>query len=154
MYENFDFGVPVGKYSDSFERYALRIEEMRQSIAIINQCLNYLFHGPIKLDDYKISPPSRTDMKSSMEALIHHFKIFSEGFYIHPCTQYTAVESPKGELGVYLVSNGSNRPYRCKIKSPGFFHLQGINFMSKKHFLADIVAIIGTQDIFFGEIDR
>jgi NADH:ubiquinone oxidoreductase subunit D len=127
---------------------------MRQSITLINQCLNFLFGGTIKSDDNKISVPSRSEIKNSMESLIHHFKLFSEGFYINSCTQYSALESPKGELGVYLVSIGGNRPYRCKIKSPGFYHLQGINFMSKGHFLADIVAIIGTQDIFFGEIDR
>jgi NADH:ubiquinone oxidoreductase subunit D len=127
---------------------------MRQSIYIINQCLNQLPLGEIKTDDNKISPPSRHNMKNSMEALIHHFKLFSEGTIIAPSETYTCIEAPKGEFGVYLVSNGTNKPYRCKIKAPGFAHLQGLNFMTQGHMIADVVTIIGTQDIVFGEIDR
>lgn len=130
------------------------MEEMRQSINIIVQCLNALPSGEIKTDDRKITPPTRHEMKSCMESLIHHFKLYSEGTSIPPSETYTAVEAPKGEFGVYLVSNGTNKPYRCKIKAPGFAHLQGLNMMSKGHMIADVVTIIGTQDIVFGEVDR
>jgi NADH:ubiquinone oxidoreductase subunit D len=127
---------------------------MRQSLNIINQCLNLIPDGFIKIDDNKLFPPSRGNMKYSMESLIHHFKLYSEGFSISKNEIYTAVEAPKGEFGVYLVSNNTNKPYRCHIRAPGFAHLQGLNFMSKGHMIADVVTIIGTQDIVFGEIDR
>jgi NADH dehydrogenase I D subunit len=154
VYNRIDFSVPVGKNGDCYDRYCIRIEEMRQSLKIINQCLNMMPSGPVKLENNKITNPSRFEMKHSMESLIHHFKFFSEGFCIPSSESYCAVEHPKGEFGVYLVSNNSNKPYRCKIKAPGFFHLQAIDFLSKGHLLADIVTIIGTLDIVFGEIDR
>ena len=154
IYHLMEFEVPVGLNGDCYDRYLIRVEEMRQSVSIISQCLNKIPDGLIKVDDNKISPPVREKMKSSMEALIHHFKLYSEGFYVPQGEAYTAVEAPKGEFGVYLVSDGSNRPYRCKIKAPGFNHLQGIDFMAKGHLLADVVTIIGTQDIVFGEVDR
>jgi len=127
---------------------------MRQSLNIISQCINKMPEGPVKIFDHKIVAPSRKSMKESMEALIHHFKLYSKGFTVPESECYVAVEAPKGEFGVYLVSDGSNKPYRCKIKAPGFAHLQGLDFMSKNHMLADVVAIIGTQDIVFGEVDR
>lgn len=130
------------------------MEEMRQSVSLIAQCLGSLPNGEIKTDDRKIVPPSRDEMKHSMESLIHHFKLYSEGTTVPAGETYTAVEAPKGEFGVYLVSNGTNKPYRCKIKAPGFAHLQGLNMMSKGHMIADVVTIIGTQDIVFGEVDR
>jgi NADH:ubiquinone oxidoreductase subunit D len=139
---------------DCYDRYLIRVEEMRQSVRIINQCLNAIPLGEIKTDDHKIAPPSRKEMKHSMEALIHHFKLYSEGTNIAAGETYAAVEAPKGEFGVYLVANGTNKPYRCKIKSPGFAHLQGLNMMAKGHMIADVVTIIGTQDIVFGEVDR
>ena len=154
LYKKINFDIPIGKNSDCFDRYLLRMEEMRQSLLLIKQCIDEIPVGLIRADDQKVVPPSRTEMKSSMEALIHHFKIYSEGFYTPPLLEYAAVEAPKGEFGVYIVSDGTNRPYRCKIRSPGFFHLQGIDFMSRDHLLTDLVAIIGTQDIVFGEIDR
>lgn len=135
-------------------RYLCRIEEMRQSLRIIEQCLNQMPAGEIKVDDNKISPPSRAEMKDSMEALIHHFKLFTEGYHVPPGSTYTAIEAPKGEFGVYLVSDGTSKPYRCKIKAPGFAHLAALAKMGPGHFLADIVAIIGTLDVVFGEIDR
>jgi NADH dehydrogenase (ubiquinone) Fe-S protein 2 len=127
---------------------------MRESVSIIVQCLNQMPEGEIKVDDRKISPPSRENMKQSMEALIHHFKLYSEGYAVPAGETYTAVEAPKGEFGTYLVSNGTNRPYRCHMRAPGFAHLAGINFMSKGHMVADVVTILGTQDIVFGEVDR
>jgi len=127
---------------------------MRQSVNLIVQCLNALPVGEIKTDDYKIAPPSRSQMKQSMEALIHHFKLYSEGTSVAPGETYVAVEAPKGEFGVFLVSDGTSKPYRCKIKAPGFAHLQGLNMMAKGHMIADVVTIIGTQDIVFGEVDR
>ena len=130
------------------------MEEMRQSVNIVLQCLNGLPEGEIKIDDRKITPPSRHEMKSSMESLIHHFKLYSEGIVVPAGETYTAIEAPKGEFGVYLVSNGTNKPYRCKIKAPGFAHLQALNMMSQGHMIADVVTIIGTQDIVFGEVDR
>jgi NADH dehydrogenase (ubiquinone) Fe-S protein 2 len=156
VYNLLDFKIPVGSNSDSFDRYVLRIEEMRQSVSIILQCLNLIETGAIQTNDNKLVAPSREEMMESMEALIHYFKLMSEGFLINPSEIYTAIEAPKGEFGVFLVSDGTNRPYRCKIRAPGFFHLQGLNMMLKTstHFLADVVAIIGTQDIVFGEIDR
>ena len=154
VYESMDFEVPVGTRGDCYDRYLIRMEEMRQSLRIIMQALNQMPQGMIKVDDRKITPPSRRQMKESMESLIHHFKLYTEGFTVPASETYTAVEAPKGEFGVYLVSDGTNRPYRCKIRAPGYAHLQGLDFMSNKHMLADVVTIIGTQDIVFGEVDR
>lgn len=154
IYENVNFSIPVGRKGDCYDRYCIRIEEMRQSLSIIIQCLNQMPESNIKVDDRKISAPSRKDLKYSMESLIHHFKLHTEGYSVPAGEAYSAVEHPKGEFGVYLVSNGSNKPYRCKIKAPGFVHLQALDFLAKGHLLADIVTIIGTLDIVFGEIDR
>ena len=154
VYGRMDFDIPVGKNGDCWDRYLVRLEEMRQSLRIIRQCLDELPEGPVKTLDRKISPPPRAEMKRSMEALIHHFKLYTEGYHVPAGETYTAVEAPKGEFGVYIVADGGNQPYRCKIRAPGFAHLQGLDFMSKGHMLADLVAIIGTQDIVFGEIDR
>jgi NADH dehydrogenase (ubiquinone) Fe-S protein 2 len=154
VYDQLPFDVPVGSRGDCYDRYLIRIEEMRQSLRLIMECINVLPEGVIKADDRKITPPSRAHMKESMESLIHHFKLYTEGFVVPASETYTAVEAPKGEFGVYLVSNGSNRPYRCKIRAPGFVHLQALDFMAKNHMLADVVTIIGTQDIVFGEVDR
>jgi len=153
-YDKVKFIVPVGINGDCYDRYLCRMEEMRQSVSIIVQCLNQMPEGEIKVDDRKIAPPSRSAMKQSMESLIHHFKLYSEGFTVPAGETYTAVEAPKGEFGVYLVSNGTNRPYRCKLRAPGFAHLAALNFMSKGHMIADVVTILGTQDIVFGEVDR
>jgi len=154
IYDQLSFNVPVGTRGDCYDRYFLRMEEMRQSLNIIQQCLNKMPEGPIKSDNQKITPPSRLQLKQSMEALIHHFKLYTEGYIVPAGEGYTAVEAPKGEFGVYLVSNGTSRPYRCKIKAPGFLHLQGLNFMTQGHLIADVVTTIGTQDIVFGEVDR
>jgi NADH dehydrogenase (ubiquinone) Fe-S protein 2 len=154
IYENLDFSVPIGQNGDCYDRYLIRVEEMRQSIRLIYQCINNIPQGHIKVDDNKIVPPTRSNMKNSMEALIHHFKLYSEGFNVKKKEVYLATEAPKGEFGVYLVADGSTRPKRCKIKAPGFLHLQGLTFMAKNHLLADVVTIIGTQDIVFGEVDR
>lgn len=154
IYSNIKFKVPVGRNGDCFDRYLIRIEEMRQSLNIMLQCLNQISEGLIKTDDFKITVPSRIDMKKNMESVIHHFKFFSDNFTINNSEMYTCIEAPKGEFGVFLVNNGTNKPYRCKIKAPGFLHLQGINVMAQKHLLADVVTIIGTQDIVFGEVDR
>ncbi|MBJ7415994.1 MAG: NADH-quinone oxidoreductase subunit D [Niveispirillum sp.] len=155
-YEEFDFDVPVGLTGDCYARYLVRMEEMKQSMHIIRQALDKLSKtpGPVKLNDRKVTPPTRGEMKRSMEALIHHFKLYTEGYHVPAGDTYTATESPKGELGVYLVADGTNRPYRCKIRPTGFSHLQAMDFMSKGHMLADAVAIIGSMDIVFGEIDR
>ncbi len=153
-YEQMEFDIPIGKNGDCFDRYLCRIEEMRQSVRIINQALDRMPDGPFKTNDRKITPPPRAEMKRSMEALIHHFKLFTEGYHVPPGETYTAVEAPKGEFAVFLVSDGTNRPYRCKIRAPGFAFLQAMDFMSKGHMLADVVAIIGSMDIVFGEIDR
>lgn len=154
IYDQLSFKVPVGTNGDCYDRYLIRMEEMRQSVHIIKQCLDGIPKGHVKVDDNKISPPSRTKIKQSMEALIHHFKLYTEGFIIPKNEAYVGVEAPKGEFGVYLVTNGTNRPHRCKIKAPGFCHIQATNFMSQGHLLSDVVAIIGTQDIVFGEVDR
>jgi len=154
IYDSLDFDIPVGTNGDCFDRYLIRINEMRQSIRIINQCLNNIPNGPIKVDNNKISTPSKLYIKQSMESIIHHFKLYTEGFLVLAGETYVAIEAPKGEFGVFLVSNGTNKPYRCKVRAPGFFHLQGLDFMSKGHMLADVVTIIGTQDIVFGEVDR
>lgn len=154
VYDKMEFDVPVGLTGDCYARYLVRMEEMRQSNKIIRQCLRDMPQGPIKVDDRKIAPPPRAEMKSSMEALIHHFKLYTEGYHVPAGETYTAVEAPKGEFAVYLVSDGTNKPYRCKIRAPGFAHLQGSDFMCKGHMLADAVAIIGSMDVVFGEIDR
>jgi len=154
IYDQLNFDIPVGRHGDCYDRYLVRMEEMRQSIRIIVQCLDGMPQGEIKTDDRKITPPSRKEMKESMESLIHHLKLYAEGTSAATGETYTAIEAPKGEFGVYLVSNGTNKPYRCKIKAPGFAHLQGPNLMAKDHMIADVVTIIGTQDIVFGEVDR
>lgn len=154
IYSEIDFSVPVGSSGDCFDRYLIRVEEMRQSLKILSQAINLIGEGAIKNNSYKINSPSRAEMKNSMEAVIHHFKYFSEGFIVPSGDTYTATEAPKGEFGVYLISNGTEKPYRCKIKAPGFGHLQALNEMSIGHMIADVVTIIGTQDIVFGEIDR
>jgi NADH-quinone oxidoreductase subunit D len=154
VYDRMDFDIPVGKNGDCYDRYLVRIEEMHQSVRIIKQCIEQMPDGPVKTLDRKIAPPPRAEMKQSMEALIHHFKLYTEGYHVPAGETYTAVETPKGEFGVYLVSDGSNRPYRCKIRPTGFAHLQALDTMCKGHMLADLVAIISSQDIVFGEIDR
>ncbi|MEK9971342.1 MAG: NADH-quinone oxidoreductase subunit D, partial [Ferrovibrio sp.] len=153
-YEMYDFDIPVGKNGDCFDRYLCRIEEMRQSAKIVEQVIAKMPTGPIASDDRKIVPPKRGEMKKSMEALIHHFKLYTEGYHVPEGEAYAAVEAPKGEFGVYLVSDGSNKPYRCRIRAPGFPHLQATDFMSKGYMLADAVSIVGNMDIVFGEIDR
>jgi NADH dehydrogenase (ubiquinone) Fe-S protein 2 len=154
IYPELDFVIPVGNRGDCYDRYLIRIEEMRQSLSIIEQTLKLMPEGPIKNTSYKLTPPSRAEMKMSMEAVIHHFKLYTEGVVLPFGETYTATEAPKGEFGVYLVSNNTDKPYRCKIKAPGFGHLQAINEMSKGHMISDVVTIIGTLDIVFGEIDR
>nr|CAX69744.1 NADH dehydrogenase (ubiquinone) Fe-S protein 2 [Schistosoma japonicum] len=153
-YADMDFDVPIGVHGDCYDRFMIRMEEMRQSLRIIEQCLNKMPKGEIRVDDAKICPPKRAEMKHSMEALIHHFKLFSEGYLVPPGSTYTAIEAPKGEFGVYLVSDGTNKPYRCKIKAPGFSHLAAIDKMCRGFLIADVVAVIGTLDIVFGEVDR
>ena len=153
-YSEVDFDIPVGKTGDCYARYLVRVEEMRQSLRIIKQCLDNIPDGPVKSIDNKIAPPKRGDMKKSMEALIHHFKLYTEGYHVPAGETYSAVEAPKGEFAVYLVSDGSNKPYRCKIRAPGFAFLSAMDYLSKGHMLADTVAIIGSLDIVFGEIDR
>ncbi len=154
VYDRMEFDIPIGKNGDCYDRYLVRMEEMRQSLRIIKQCVEKMPQGPVVTGDPKISPPKRALMKQSMEALISHFKLYSEGYHVPNGETYVAVEAPKGEFGVYLVADGTNKPYRCKIKAPGFSHLQALEFMCKGHMLADVVAIIGTMDIVFGEIDR
>ena len=154
VYDKMEFDIPVGKHGDCYDRYVCRIEEMYQSLRIIKQCIAEMPDGPVSAVDHKVVPPSRAAMKSSMEALIHHFKLYTEGFTVPAGEAYAAVEAPKGEFGVYLVSDGSAKPYRCKIKSPAYSHLQAFDFLTKGHMLADSVAVIGTLDIVFGEIDR
>ena len=153
-YSEVDFDIPIGKTGDCYARYLVRVEEMRQSLRIIKQCLDNIPDGPVKSTDNKIAPPKRGDMKKSMEALIHHFKLYTEGYHVPAGETYSAVEAPKGEFAVYLVSDGSNKPYRCKIRAPGFAFLSAMDYLSKGHMLADTVAIIGSLDIVFGEIDR
>ncbi len=154
VYDKMDFDIPVGKHGDCYDRYLVRMLEMLESLKIIEQCLRHMPKGLVKCDNPKLSPPTRADMKESMEALIHHFKLYTEGYYVPSGETYTAVEAPKGEFGVYLVSDGSNKPYRCKIRAPGFAFLQGMDFMAKGHMLADVSAILGSMDIVFGEVDR
>jgi NADH-quinone oxidoreductase subunit D len=153
-YAEVEFDVAVGKHGDCYDRYLVRMAEMRESVKIIKQCLAKMKPGPVKVQDRKFTPPTRAEMKHSMEALIHHFKLYTEGYHVPAGATYTAVEAPKGEFGVYLISDGSNRPYRCKIRATGFAHLQATEKLSKGHMLADMVAILGSLDIVFGEIDR
>jgi NADH-quinone oxidoreductase subunit D len=155
-YDEFDFDIPLGVHGDCYDRYLCRVEEMRQSIKIMRQCIDILRRTPgiVITDDHKVSPPRRAEMKQSMEALIHHFKLFSEGYHVPEGEVYAAVEAPKGEFGVYLVADGTNKPYRCKIRAPGFPHLAAMDWMNRGHMLADVSAILGSLDIVFGEIDR
>jgi NADH-quinone oxidoreductase subunit D len=155
-YSEIDFQIPIGVNGDCYDRYLVRMEEMRQSNEIIKQCITWLRNHPgsVMVDHHKVSPPSRGEMKMGMEELIHHFKLFSEGYCLPEGEVYSAIEHPKGEFGIYLVSDGANKPYRVKIRAPGFAHLAALDEMSRGHMLADVVAIIGTQDIVFGEIDR
>ena len=154
VYNLMNFNIPTGTNGDCYDRYLIRITEMRESLSIIEQCLNNMKQGTIQITDTKLIPPKRKDIKSSMESLTHHFKLFTQGFTIPNSETYMSSEAPKGEFGVFMVSDGTNRPYRCKIKSPGFLHLQGTDFMVKNHLIADVVTVIGTQDIVFGEVDR
>jgi NADH-quinone oxidoreductase subunit D len=156
MYHELDFDIPVGVNGDCYDRYLVRIEEMRQSASIILQCVNWLRlnEGPVMLRNYKVNPPSREEMKDDMEALIHHFKLFTEGYCVPPGEAYAAVEAPKGEFGCYLVSDGANKPFRAHFRAPGFAHLSAMDEMARGHMLADVVAVIGTSDIVFGEVDR
>jgi NADH-quinone oxidoreductase subunit D len=157
-YAEMDFDIPIGKNGDCFDRYLIRMEEMVQSVKIMRQCIAKLRlpegQGPVAIEDHKIVPPRRGEMKRSMEALIHHFKLYTEGFHVPPGEVYAAVEAPKGEFGVFLVSDGTNKPYKCKIRAPGFAHLQAMDFMNRGHMLADVSAILGSLDIVFGEVDR
>ena len=153
-YDQFDFDIPIGKNGDCYDRYLCRIEEMRESVKIINQCLSSMPKGPVKSMDGKITPPPKKEIKDSMEELIHHFKLFTEGYRVDKDEIYTAVEAPKGEFGVYLISDGSSKPYKCKIRAPGFSHLQAMDYLIKGHMLADVPAVLGSLDIVFGEIDR
>ncbi len=156
VYDKMDFDIPVGVNGDCYDRYLVRIEEMRQSNRIIRQCIDWLRRnpGPVMIDNHKVTPPDRVAMKDDMEALIHHFKLFTEGYCVPAGEVYAAVEAPKGEFGIYLVSDGANKPYRLKIRAPGFVHLSALDEMTRGHMLADVVAVIGTQDIVFGEVDR
>jgi NADH-quinone oxidoreductase subunit D len=156
VYDRLEFDIPVGVNGDCYDRYLVRIEEMRQSAGIIQQCVEWLKNnpGPVIIDDHKIVPPRREEMKDDMESLIHHFKLFTEGYCVPEGEVYAAVEHPKGEFGIYLISDGANKPYRLKIRAPGFAHLSSMDEMVRGHMLADVVAVIGTQDIVFGEIDR
>lgn len=154
VYDQLEFDVAIGKHGDCYSRYLVRMEEMRQSLRIIKQALNKMPQGPVVTGDPKVAPPKRALMKQSMEALIHHFKLYTEGYKVPAGETYTAVEAPKGEFGVFLVADGTNKPYKCHIRAPGFAHLQGLDFLSRGHMLADVSAIIGTLDVVFGEIDR
>jgi NADH-quinone oxidoreductase subunit D len=157
-YSELDFDIPIGKNGDCFDRYLIRMEEMRQSTRIMKQCLEKLRspegQGPVTVDDNKIVPPKRGEMKRSMEGLIHHFKLYTEGYHVPDGEVYAAVEAPKGEFGVYLIADGTNKPYKCKIRAPGFAHLQAMDFLCRGHMLADVSAILGSIDIVFGEVDR
>jgi NADH-quinone oxidoreductase subunit D len=154
VYDRMDFDIPVGKHGDCYDRFILRVEEMRQSLKIMRQCIHEMPAGEVLTEDRKIAPPRRAEMKQSMEALIHHFKLYTEGYKIPAGEVYAAVEAPKGEFGVYLVSDGTNKPYRCKIRAPGFAHLQAMDMMLEGHMLADVPAVLGSIDIVFGEVDR
>jgi NADH-quinone oxidoreductase subunit D len=154
VYGELDFDIPIGKNGDSYDRYLIRVEEMRQSIRLIKQCVEKMPKGAVTTDDPKIAAPKRSEMKHSMEALINHFKLYTEGYRVPAGEAYAAVEAPKGEFGVYIISDGSSKPHRCRVRAPGFAHLQGLEFMVKGHMLADVVTVISTQDIVFGEVDR
>ena len=154
IYDKLDFEIPVGKNGDCYDRYFVRVEEMKESLKIIHQCIDNIPKGHVMIQNNKVTPPKRKLMKTSMESLIHHFKLYTEGYKVPKGETYTSVEAPKGEFGVYLISDGSNKPYKCKIRAPGFAHLQAMDFCSKGHMLADVVAILGSMDIVFGEIDR
>ena len=154
VYEDLDFDIPVGKTGDTYDRYLVRMEEMRESVKIILQCIENIPEGPVMVENNKITPPKRSEMKNSMEAIIHHFKLFTEGYRVPEGITYKSVEAPKGEFGVVLVSDGSSKPYRCKLRAPGFVHLQALHFLSKGHQLADVPSILGSLDIVFGEVDR
>ncbi|MBO6635967.1 NADH-quinone oxidoreductase subunit D [Parvibaculum sp.] len=154
VYSELDFDIPVGKNGDCFDRYVIRMEEMRQSLRIMKQCIEMMPGGPVHSDEGKVVPPTRAEMKRSMEALIHHFKLYTEGYHVPAGEVYAAVEAPKGEFGVYLVSDGGNKPYKCKIRAPGYAHLQAMDHLCKGHMLADVAAILGSIDIVFGEVDR
>ena len=156
IYADLDFDIPLGKNGDCYDRYLVRMEEMRQSVKIMHQCLDLLdkHKGPVLLENSKYTPPRRGEMKRSMEALIHHFKLYTEGFHVPAGEVYAAVEAPKGEFGVYLVGDGTNKPYRCKIRAPGYAHLQALDWMTRGHMLADVSAVLGSLDIVFGEVDR
>ncbi len=154
IYGELDFDIPVGKNGDSYDRYLIRVEEMRESVKLILQCIEKMPEGPVTVDDPKISPPKRSEAKHDMESLINHFKLFTEGYRVPAGEAYGSVEAPKGEFGVYIISDGSNKPHRCRVRAPGFAHLQGLEFMVKGHMLADVVTVISTQDIVFGEVDR
>lgn len=154
VYEQLDFDIPIGKHGDCYDRYLVRVAEMRECLKMIKQCLEKMPKGLVMCENKKVAPPTRADMKHSMEAMIHHFKLYSEGFHVPKGETYVAVEAPKGEFGVHLIADGSNKPYRCKIRAPGFAFLQSLDFISKGHLLSDIVAILGSMDIVFGEIDR
>ncbi len=154
VYSELDFDIPIGKNGDCYDRYLVRMDEMRQSLRIIKQAIEKMPEGPVHTDDGKMFPPSRGEMKRSMEALIHHFKLYTEGYHVPAGEVYAAVEAPKGEFGVYLVSDGTNRPYKCKIRAPGFAHLQAMDFLCRGHMLADVSAVLGSLDIVFGEVDR
>ncbi|MEQ8266730.1 MAG: NADH-quinone oxidoreductase subunit D [Parvibaculum sp.] len=154
VYSELDFDIPVGKNGDCYDRYLIRMEEMRQSLRIMKQCIEMMPGGPVHAEDGKVVPPSRAEMKRSMEALIHHFKLYTEGYHVPAGEVYVAVEAPKGEFGVYLVSDGGNKPYKCKIRAPGYAHLQAMDHLCKGHMLADVAAILGSIDIVFGEVDR
>ncbi|WP_372000336.1 NADH-quinone oxidoreductase subunit D [Tistrella mobilis] len=154
VYDRMDFDIPVGRNGDVYDRYNVRMKEVRESLKIVRQCVQQMPDGPYRTEDRKVAPPARADMKRSMEALIHHFKLYTEGFKVPAGEVYVGTEAPKGEFGVYLVSDGTNKPYRCKIRAPGFAHIAAMDFMSKGHLLADAVAILANMDIVFGEIDR
>ncbi|HUJ48092.1 MAG TPA: NADH-quinone oxidoreductase subunit D, partial [Rhizomicrobium sp.] len=153
-YNELDFQIPIGRNGDNYDRYLIRVEEMRQATRLMRQCIEKMPEGPVSSLDHKVVPPKRGEMKHSMEALIHHFKLYTEGYRVPEGEVYAAVEAPKGEFGVYLVSDGSNKPYRCKIRAPSFPHLQAMDYMCKGHMLADVSAVLGSLDIVFGEIDR
>ncbi len=154
IYGELDFDVPIGKNGDSYDRYLIRVQEMYESIKIIEQCIAKIPDGEVVTDDKRVAPPKRADMKNSMESLINHFKLYTEGYHVPAGEVYGCVEAPKGEFGVYLISDGSNKPHRCRVRAPGFAHLQGLEFMVKGNLLADVVTVISTQDIVFGEVDR
>ncbi len=154
IYGELDFDIPIGKNGDSYDRYLIRVQEMYESIKIIEQCLAKIPNGEVVTDDKRVAPPKREDMKNSMESLINHFKLYTEGYHVPAGEFYGCVEAPKGEFGVYLISDGSNKPHRCRVRAPGFAHLQGLEFMVKGNLLADVVTVISTQDIVFGEVDR